>query len=207
MLENDQNSGQLDQKTETIASVCQEKAALRSRMLRLRNGLSPAIRSEKSQKIRSSILSLCHEYAPGPIHLFLPFGTEPEIRPLLEPLWRRGFQLVVPVVSPGGLILAPLEPWTVLFPGPFGILEPKGFDPVPEDRIALYLLPGVAFDRNGGRLGYGKGYYDRLLIRCTTPKFGVSYDEQIVSSVPILETDILVDGIITDKEIVYRDRL
>lgn len=196
----------MDQKTGSGAFIRQEKSALRTQMLRVRDGLSPAIRSEKSRKIRNSILSLCHHYAPGPIHLFLPFGTEPEIRSLMEPLWEQGFQLVVPVISQEGLTLAPIEPWTALWPGPYGILEPRKFDPVPSDLVSLYLLPGVAFDRNGRRLGYGKGYYDKLLSRSPAPKFGVSFDEQIVSSVPITETDILVDGIITDKEIVYRDR-
>ncbi|MHB1287137.1 MAG: 5-formyltetrahydrofolate cyclo-ligase [Leptospirales bacterium] len=191
--------------TETIARIQLEKAELRKRLLRMRGEIPPSARAQKSLSIQSNILLLCQRYSPGLIHIFLPFGDEPEIRPLMGPLRERGFHLVVPVISSEGLLLAPLEPQTALYPGPFGILEPRNFNPLPVDGVTLYLLPGVAFDRNGGRLGYGKGYYDRLLSRCPAPRFGVSFDEQVVDSVPLTENDILVDGVITDKEIVYRD--
>ena len=204
-MKNDLNTGQEDNEAGPIESVRREKAAIRTRILRIRSELTPVARAEKSIAIRNNILALCKRHGPGLIHIFLPFGDEPETRPLLEPLWGEGFRLVVPVVSAEGLLLAPLEPRTALYPGPFGILEPRDFKPVPEDSVTLYFLPGVAFDRKGGRLGYGKGYYDRLLSQCPSPKFGVSFDEQIVASVPLVETDILVDGIITDKEILYRD--
>ncbi len=189
-----------------MTRIQREKEDLRMRLLRVRREIPPPDRATKSLSIQTNILLLCQNYRPGLIHIFLPFGDEPEIRPLMGPLRERGFKLVVPVISVEGLLLAALEPQTDLYPGPFGILEPRHFNPLPVEDVGLYLLPGVAFDRNGGRLGYGKGFYDRLLSRCTAPRFGVSFAEQIVDSVPLTERDILVDGVITDKEIVYRDQ-
>jgi 5-formyltetrahydrofolate cyclo-ligase len=95
-----------------------------------------------------------------------------------------------------------------LKPGPNGILQP---DPekcrtVPIDCIDIAIIPGVAFDEKGGRIGLGVGYYDRLIphLPVTTRKVALALDIQIIPQVPIESHDKHVDIIITDKRIIYK---
>jgi 5-formyltetrahydrofolate cyclo-ligase len=95
-----------------------------------------------------------------------------------------------------------------LIPGPRGVLEP---DPVkckvvPMDRIDIAIMPGLAFDEKGGRIGLGTGYYDRLIPRLdiTTRKVALTFEEQIIPQVPMESHDKYVDIIITDKRIIYK---
>ena len=95
-----------------------------------------------------------------------------------------------------------------LKPGPRGVLEP---DPdlcknVPIDRIDIAIIPGMAFDEKGGRIGSGKGYYDRLIpkLAITTRKVALTFEEQIIPQIPMESHDKHVDIIITDERIIYK---
>ena len=95
-----------------------------------------------------------------------------------------------------------------LIPGPRGILEPDASKckVVPMDRIDIAIIPGLAFDEKGGRIGSGTGYYDRLIPRLaiTTRKVALTFEEQIVPQIPMESHDKHVDIIITDKRIIYK---
>jgi 5-formyltetrahydrofolate cyclo-ligase len=82
--------------------------------------------------------------------------------------------------------------------GQFGIREPKaGCPEIPLERLGLILVPGVAFDLRGGRLGRGRSYYDRLLTEIQGIKCGVAFDEQIVETVPAGSLDVRMDFVLT----------
>ena len=87
--------------------------------------------------------------------------------------------------------------------GAFGVREPKEEDLnfVPPNQVDLVVAPGLAFDRRGGRIGYGKGYYDRLLSRLGShvPRIALAFDFQVLDAVPQDENDIRVNAIITEK--------
>ena len=95
-----------------------------------------------------------------------------------------------------------------LIPGPRGVLEPDASKckVVPMDRIDIAIMPGLAFDEKGGRIGMGTGYYDRLVPRLdiTTRKVALTFEEQIIPQVPMESHDKHVDIIITDKRIIYK---
>ena len=95
-----------------------------------------------------------------------------------------------------------------LVPGPRGVLEPDASrcKIVPLERIDIAILPGLAFDEKGARLGSGQGYYDRLIPRLaiTTRKVALTLEEQIVPQIPMEAHDKHVDIIITDKRIIYK---
>ena len=95
-----------------------------------------------------------------------------------------------------------------LVPGPRGVLEPDASrcKIVPLERIDIAVLPGLAFDEKGARLGSGQGYYDRLIPRLaiTTRKVALTFEEQIVPQIPMEAHDKHVDIIITDKRIIYK---
>ena len=92
--------------------------------------------------------------------------------------------------------------------GPRGVLEPdaKKCKIVPIDRIDIAIIPGLAFDEKGGRIGTGKGYYDRLIPRLaiTTRKVALTLEEQIIPQIPMESHDKHVDIIITDQRIIYK---
>ena len=90
------------------------------------------------------------------------------------------------------------NPQTEVGPGQFGIREPKaGCPEIPLERLGLILVPGLAFDLNGGRLGRGRGFYDRLLLQIRGVKCGIAFDEQIVEAVPMGKLDVRMDFILT----------
>jgi 5-formyltetrahydrofolate cyclo-ligase len=95
-----------------------------------------------------------------------------------------------------------------LKPGPRGVPEPNAgrCKIVPIDRIDIAIIPGIAFDEKGGRIGTGRGYYDRLIPRLaiTTRKVALTLEEQIIPQVPMESHDKYVDIIITDKRIIYK---
>jgi 5-formyltetrahydrofolate cyclo-ligase len=95
-----------------------------------------------------------------------------------------------------------------LVPGPRKVLEPdaKRCKTVPMERIDIAIIPGLAFDEKGGRIGSGRGYYDRLIpkLAITTRKVALTFEEQIVPQIPMESHDKHVDIIITDKRIIYK---
>jgi 5-formyltetrahydrofolate cyclo-ligase len=95
-----------------------------------------------------------------------------------------------------------------LVPGARNVFEPdpNRCKPVPMERIDIAIIPGLAFDEKGGRIGSGKGYYDRLIPRLaiTTRKVALTFEEQIVPQIPMESHDKHVDIIITDQRIIYK---
>jgi len=117
--------------------------------------------------------------------------------------WADTKTLLLPVVEGEDLFLLPYKGKNNLQCGVYGIMEPERCDPWPEDRIDLLIIPGIAFDRLGNRLGRGKGYYDRLLTTFSSPKIGLCFDFQLVDQVPTEPFDICMDGVVTNKEVVW----
>lgn len=86
--------------------------------------------------------------------------------------------------------------------GCFGVLEPKRKEPINVYKANAIIVPGIAFDEEGYRIGYGGGYFDRVLRKFEKPKIGLAYEIQIVDEVPREEHDVPVDIIVTEKRIV-----
>ena len=104
-----------------------------------------------------------------------------------------------------GLILHPFDESTPLEKHRFGFMQPTADVPelAPAD-IGLVLVPGLAFDRQGGRLGHGAGYYDRLLIRLppTVPLVGLVHSELVLDSVPMLTHDVRMTHLLTEQALI-----
>ena len=149
------------------------------------------------------------------VFLFLSMNSEIDTQPLLETALKEGKQVFVPVVEARRLVFCPLlspdGPWRK---GPFGIREPSG---PPAEKSgegtaalkafpALILAPGLAFDREGNRLGRGGGYYDRFFAELDGAgreytALGLCMDFQIVGRVPAGENDKKMDGFLTGIEL------
>lgn len=134
---------------------------------------------------------------------------------LLEEVCGAGKRLVVPVVAGDSLALIRVVATAELAPARFGLLEPTAAVCQRPDRrvqpaeVDLVLVPGVVFDRRGGRIGYGKGYYDRLLARTRTGAvtLGLAFESQVVGEVPMGPKDVRLQYLATEREIYHFDRV
>jgi 5-formyltetrahydrofolate cyclo-ligase len=109
------------------------------------------------------------------------------------------------IEAPGVLGVHIVEGETQLIPGPLSIRQPAEDLPrLPFDQIDAVLVPGVAFDESGARLGYGGGYFDRLLplLRDDCARIGVAFDEQILEEIPAEEHDAFVDVVVTPTRVI-----
>ena len=129
------------------------------------------------------------------VMLFWPLPDEINTIPLIEHAYVVGKNIFLPVVVGDDLVIKPYTPMAMK-PGAFGILEPQG-DPVSPVQLDLIIVPGVAFDAAGNRMGRGKGFYDRLLAGTSATTIGVCYAEQYYLSIPTEPHDVPLNDVIT----------
>ena len=142
--------------------------------------------------------------ADGVVAGYQPFRSEVDPRPLMRALAERGGLLALPCTPPWGsdegLAFRLWREGDALAPGAFGVHEPPGTSPLVEPD--LVLVPLLAFDRTGARLGYGAGHYDRTLprlARAGVRAIGLAYAAQVVERLPAEPHDHPLDGILTER--------
>lgn len=182
-----------------------DKKELRHHLLQRRKELSFERRAVFSRKA-CEWLRDCEELKKAQVIMaFHPFGEEVDILPYVEEVRSRGGEIWLPLTIPAERRLVPYryDGPDMLKQGVYGIWEPDPAKAVAMDgsRLDAVLVPGVAFDRHGGRMGYGGGYYDRFLAALSHRPFllGVGYSMQVVEGVPMEPHDILLDAIVTDE--------
>lgn len=180
------------------------KKALREEMKRRRFALAePEIRS-KSEEICTKALSL----ANGSETVMVYVSKKPEVDTgsLIAGLIARGIRVIVPIIEreTTSLRLSYLDDPSVLAPSTFNVPEPVGNElPASPRDVQLVIIPIVAFDRRGDRLGYGAGYYDRFLSgNRDIPKIGLAFACQEAGFIPSDENDVRMDAIITEDAII-----
>lgn len=180
------------------------KGEVRRKCLEIRRTLDPQTREESSRRIVQLILSLPEFREAKNVLLYCPVKGEPDLTPLFSEVLGRGSRLALPKVVGEELELIYVKEPLCLERGPYGIPEPSAGEKAKPEDMDFVAVPGVAFDREGYRLGFGKGYYDRLLKRVRAFKVGVAYSFQVLDRVPREEWDERVDLIVTEKGIVRR---
>ncbi|RKD23199.1 5-formyltetrahydrofolate cyclo-ligase [Ammoniphilus oxalaticus] len=164
------------------------------------------VRQAKSSLIVEQILRNTLYQKSKLLFSFVPFDHEIDLRSLLEQALADGKQVAIPLADMKNkqMTLYYFERWDQLQPGVYGILEPdplrsKQVDP---SEIDLIVMPGVGFDRKGGRIGYGGGFYDRFLAKLDPrpPLLAPCFSEQLMEEAPMEEHDFRVDLIITEQE-------
>ena len=139
------------------------------------------------------------------VAVFASLGGEVDTGPLIRSAAKAGKIVLLPrTLGVGQLEFAAIDESEALVPGPFGIREPLASCPVrPLSGADLMLVPGLAFDRHGGRLGRGAGYYDRALAgagRARPLCLGIGFALQLVERVPMTPLDARMDGVVTEEE-------
>ena len=136
----------------------------------------------------------CPQYQKAKsIYGYLPYNQEVRTVPILAQAQRDGKRVAVPKVYGDTMRFLWLDDLSAVAPGAFGIPEPAADGPEAEDPEALVLMPGLAFDREGHRCGYGGGFYDKFLASEHHPTVALCYDFQVYDRLETEEFDIPVD--------------
>jgi len=191
----------------TGAALREAKRALREQVIAARDALDLAYRATASRIICARVEALPSFAAARVVLVTLPFGSEWDTRPLAQAALASGKTLVVPRVNGATRMLelhAIGDIVADVTPGFHDIPEPLSTMPhIDAATIDWVLVPGVAFSPEGRRLGYGGGYYDRLMIqlRSGIPRIAGAFDAQIAERIPAASHDLAVDMIVTESRI------
>jgi 5-formyltetrahydrofolate cyclo-ligase len=188
---------------DSVASIVAKKAALREEALRRRDALVLDARAAAAESVAARGMPVALNPATI-VSGFMPIRSEINPIPLMRRCADSGAQLALPAIVGRGKPLS-LRSWSVgekLVAGQWGIREPV-LD-APEVKPDIMFVPLAAFDRRGGRIGYGAGYYDMTIsaVRAHKPvvAIGVAYAAQEVPEVPILAHDVRLDLVLTERE-------
>ncbi|HUG20645.1 MAG TPA: 5-formyltetrahydrofolate cyclo-ligase [Planctomycetaceae bacterium] len=193
------------------AATRSEKQSIREKIRSLRIALDS--RPERSQRILDRLITLPQYRSAKTVLAYVGHRSEVQTLPLIEQRLRDSEPTAVPWCEDGRLRLFRLESLDDLETGSFGIYEPRrdlrneSSRNVQLSDIDVILVPGIAFDRSGGRLGQGKGYYDKLLqdARPRSTLIGLAFDCQVVDVVPREPHDVPLDLVVTESATIVKD--
>lgn len=186
-----------------MSSGKEAKQRLRREMLAIRRSLS-AEEIEKGSEAIAAYFCAWPKYRDAEVVMFyLSMADEPQTAALIEDAWRRGKKVAVPLMGEtyGVMEAAALDGWDGLVTGRLGLKMPdpaktRWIDPAD---IGLVVVPGVAFDSAGRRVGMGAGYYDRFLKQAASAcRMGLAWSAQIVPEVPAEEHDVRMEYLLTE---------
>lgn len=185
-----------------------EKAAMRKRVSALRDALSIEARLEETARCHQQVLDSREYQSARQLLCTLPFGSEIDTRPLIVDALARGKKVALPRVDPSSndLLLFSIDAESVFERSAWGIDEPLlTASPVAVADLDFVLVPGLAFDVAGNRLGYGRGYYDRLLgmLSPAATRLAMAFTCQLVTTVPTSSMDEKVHSLVTGAGFIY----
>lgn len=180
-----------------------EKKDIRNQVLAKRLSISKEALTDKSEKICNSFLALSSYQNADLLYIYMDFKNEVITKQIIADAHQKGKKIAIPKVVKDQIVFYYLEPnHCELKEGHFGIREPEIAKPV-EDKKGIMVVPGIAFDEKGYRVGYGKGYYDRYLQEHeVAQKISLVLELQMVEQVPFDAYDIPVDLIVTEKRVI-----
>jgi len=187
----------------------ESKKDLRKRILSIRNNMPGEDVVNNSRIIRDKIIGLDVYKQSKVIFIYMDFKNEVMTSDLIKHMLFEKKRVVVPYTDTVSTVLIPSEITgeSDLKLNSFGYSEPKKVSPVNIEEIDLVIIPGLVFDKNLNRIGFGKGYYDRILnkLKASARKVAVAHDFQVLEEIPAEEHDVKMDMIITEKSIMKRD--
>lgn len=186
----------------------QDKKDIRRVILDQREKVDIGIRSEWDNNIFFKLINSEFYKNANVIFTFVSFKSEADTHQIIKYALQSNKTVYAPRIESkeNGIEIFKINNLEELKVGYFGILEPKAScQAADSNNIDLILMPGMAFDRLGGRVGYGKGFYDVFLRKMNkrVDKIALAYDLQILSKVPMNKFDVKIDGIITNEQIIY----
>ena len=168
-------------------------------MLEKRDGLDAREIAVRSKRIQDFLLNSTEFGSAEVVGAYYAFGSEVKTDLIMQKAKALGKKVALPCVEGESLAFYELSSGKYLVKGRFGIMEPLPYGPV--DKIDLLVVPGIAFDKKGYRLGYGKGYYDKFLAKKEVFSVGLAYSFQLIDSLPSGEYDKRMHAIATEDGI------
>lgn len=183
---------------ENSLHIPEKKKQLRRKIRAIRRALDKEEASRGSAIVCEKIMATPEFKTAKSVAAYLAFDNEVDLTLLIGESFGKHRLFCPRIIDKQLMEYREITSWDDLEEGRFGILEPKPTLPLasPKD-IDLILVPAIAFDRKGNRLGLGAGYYDRYLSQTAAFKLGVGYDFQIVNSIPVEAHDHPLDGVIS----------
>jgi len=177
------------------------KEEFRNNILSARKSLSIEEKNVLDDKIYKKLISSQYYNNCNIVFVYVSFGKEVDTLKIISKLLEDNKVVCVPKVinKKDGMKAIRINSLDELKVGYYNILEPTGIEEVDPENIELCLIPGLAFDNKGGRIGYGGGFYDRFLCRVSskTKLIALAYKFQILEDIPMDDYDIRIQGIIT----------
>lgn len=178
--------------------------AQRRAMASVRDAIGPERRAQASRCLVENLLGLEEYQCACGVMSYMPISSEADVEEFNRRALADGKALYLPVSLEGGQMFASrLRGMDRLRTGRYGVREPERDEPAPRGAIQLIVIPGLAFDRQGGRMGYGAGYYDRFLPHLAARRVGVCFEAQLVERVPMGAHDVPMEILVTERG-VYR---
>lgn len=187
--------------------ISEKKAELRKRIRALRRDLTEAERKYAAEKVAERLLMLEPVINAKYLLAYMPMKYELDVLPAVKALDKLGKKAAFPLCTDNrGLRLLIPKKENGFVTGAYGILEPDpdGSEEITVRDLDVIILPAIGFDRNLNRLGQGGGYYDRLLSTAQCFKVAVGFDCQLVDSIPVEQTDMPTDAVITPGELILK---
>jgi 5-formyltetrahydrofolate cyclo-ligase len=178
--------------------IAEQKQSLRAEARRFLAGLNEERRRSEGRKIRAHLECWTQWLEARTVCAFSALPSEPD----LLATWPPGKKIILPRIAASGLSLHLVENPAELVKGSFGILEPSVDAPLVDEEADLILIPGLAFDRSGVRLGRGGGFYDRLLAGFHGVRVGVCFEELVFERIPAEVHDMTMDFLMTPGGII-----
>lgn len=181
-----------------------DKNTLREKIKQMRKNLTHDEITQKSEKI-TSLLTETQIYRNAKcVCIYMASFNEPRTIPLIRKAISDGKKICVPITNTENttLSLSYVNDITSLKKGAYGISEPAVIDTANPCDVDLIIVPGIAFDRNGNRIGFGKGFYDRLLTDTIAVKIGLCYNFQLCEGITSDKHDIPMNIIITEEGLI-----
>ncbi len=188
-----------------LENTAEAKRALRREMRAIRAAIDPAQKAAFDVALAARLLALPAWKKAKVVLCYLSTPEEVDTRPIIGAAWAEGKTVAVPrCLDKTRLGFFAIDDFAGLVLSAFGILEPLANDPrwplVKVAEAGLIVVPGLAFDRKGYRLGYGGGYYDRLLAETSAVTVGLCYPPLLADALPVDVHDRSVDVLLTPKE-------
>src|SRR5712691_381246 len=183
-------------------ALARRKAALRARMQKLRVAISPEERAASAEYVMSRLFDLPALHMARTVLSFSSFGSEVPTEGIVRRLQDEGRRVLLPFVEGQDMEAAEVPAGDPLVASDYGPMEPTERTAVHPSEVDVLLVPALAFDRLGYRVGYGGGHYDRYLARLgpRAVRIGIAFHAQLVPAVPHGVEDEPVDVVVTEAE-------
>jgi 5-formyltetrahydrofolate cyclo-ligase len=194
-----------------MEEIRDKKQDIRDEIARKIGALKPEVIAEKTKAIENRLFEFANFLESRITLLYSPVGVEVNTTEIIRRSYMYNKIIVLPAFKADSrkmVLMKVDDPNRDLIPGPRGNLEPNPArcKTVPLDCLDIAILPGVAMDEKGGRIGTGQGYYDRLIpdLPITTRKVGLVMEAQILPMIPLESYDKHVDIVITENRVIYK---